>query len=232
MEKQTNLNQITLDSFVVHVKTLSPLHLGSGRADINVDADIVHDDLGLPVFPGKRFKGLLAESAQEILEMSDLSGSKLITSDAIKALFGQTTNDRASAFSVQNLYLKDYDELRSDLSYLEQQYPALITSADILEEYTSLRYQTKIDPETGTAATTSLHNMRVLDKGCEFYGTITLQRADLETLKILALSIRNISSCGLKRSRGFGRIECSMEQDGKNISDLLTEVALKEGGLL
>ena len=50
----------------ITVTVVSPLHLGAGTADINVDADIVHDEYGLPYFPGRRFKGLLYESAVEV----------------------------------------------------------------------------------------------------------------------------------------------------------------------
>lgn len=34
--------------YEVRIKTESPLCLNSGKADVNVDADIVHDALGLP----------------------------------------------------------------------------------------------------------------------------------------------------------------------------------------
>ena len=46
----------------IHIRTFSPLHLGTGYADIHVDADVVQDDVGLPYFPAKRLKGLLYES--------------------------------------------------------------------------------------------------------------------------------------------------------------------------
>lgn len=58
----------------VTIKISSPIHLNSGQADVNVDAEIVHDEFDFPYFPGKRFKGLLYESTLEILEMFKLSG--------------------------------------------------------------------------------------------------------------------------------------------------------------
>ena len=56
---------------------MSPIHLGSGAADVNLDADIIHDEFGLPYFPAKRFKGLLYESAVELEEMFELAGMPL-----------------------------------------------------------------------------------------------------------------------------------------------------------
>ena len=58
----------------VTIEVLSPIHLNSGQADVNVDAEIVHDAQGFPYFPAKRFKGLLYESALEVVEMFELSG--------------------------------------------------------------------------------------------------------------------------------------------------------------
>ena len=59
--------EIRFDEFTLEVAALSPLHLGSGRADVNVDAEVLHDRTGLPFFPGKRLKGVIYESALEVL---------------------------------------------------------------------------------------------------------------------------------------------------------------------
>ena len=71
----------------IAIEVKSPIHLGSGREEINLDADVVHDEYGLPFFPAKRFKGLLYESALEVLEMSKLSGSGLISKTDLKEVF-------------------------------------------------------------------------------------------------------------------------------------------------
>ena len=81
--------EIRFDEFTLEVTALSPLHLGSGRADVNVDAEVVHDRAGLPYFPGKRLKGLIYESALEVLEMSELAGLSLFTEEEMEELFQQ-----------------------------------------------------------------------------------------------------------------------------------------------
>lgn len=200
----------------IRVQSLSPLHLGSGQADVNVDAEVIHDDTGLPYFPAKRFKGLLYESALEIAEMSELAGLNLLNKDEIDALFQHGCLGDTQLI-VSNLYLEDYEQMHEDWNYLQEEFPALFQVTDVLEQYTSLRYQTKIDRETGTAADTSLHNMRVVDEGLSFEGQCCVQNGNRRALEILALALRNLSQSGLKRTRGFGRIACTMEQDGKDI---------------
>ena len=95
----------------LQIKLLSDMHLGSGKADVNLDADIVYDENGMPYFPAKRLKGLLYESAKEILEMSAVSGKLLFTEEAVENLFGHNTaarQDSSCQMIIHNLYLKDY----------------------------------------------------------------------------------------------------------------------------
>ena len=37
--------------FLVTVKAITPISLGSGQADVNKDSDVVHDKYGLPLPP-------------------------------------------------------------------------------------------------------------------------------------------------------------------------------------
>ena len=189
----------------IHIKALSPLHLGSGRADIHVDADVVQDDVGLPYFPAKRLKGLLYESGLEVAEMAAASGLELFDRDDLDTLFrrGRTENVQ---IVMHNL--------------------CIFRPADVLGTYANLRWQTKINRETGVAETTSLRNLRVLEKGIEFRGEMQLMDAGMEHLCILALAARNLAQSGGKRTRGFGRIGCTMRQQGKDIVVPLVDKAL------
>ncbi len=97
----------------------------------------------------------------------------------------------------------------------------------VLDSFASLRWQTRINRETGVAEVTSLRNMRVIDQGMTFAGMIRLIGGGPAHLKILALAVRNLSQCGGKRTRGFGRIDCTLMQNGKNILAPLVADALK-----
>lgn len=225
--------------FTLRVKLLSPLHLGSGEEDVVIDAEIVHDECGIPYFPGKRLKGLLYESALEVAEMLELLEEN---HDKINALFNKNDvdklfqrgclSDNDHQLIVPNLYFNDYDNMKNEWLILQKVYPEQFHPIDVLEQYTSIRYQTKIDKKTGVAADTSLHNMRVLNSGLEFMGNIEVRGASKLQMEIIALAVRNLNQAGMKRNRGFGQLMCFMENNGKDIMKPLVQAALKEGGLM
>lgn len=192
----------------LEIKLLSPLHLGSGKGDVVVDAEIVHDEYGLPYFPAKRVKGLLYESALEVAEMAKCCGENFVTKAMVDRLFGK--DDSSAEFYVHDLTLTDYEDLRKQWAYLQGKFKNIVSPRDVLNSYTSLRYQTEIEAETGTAAAGSLHNMRVLDRGLVFCGEMVLDNVGDDEIKTLVLAVKNLKYAGAKRNRGFGEIECSL----------------------
>ena len=212
---------------IVKVKTLSPIHLNSGQADVNVDADVVHDKYGLPYFPGKRLKGLLYESAVEVKEMAEAANMIFINQKTIDELFGHTGDGGASVqMIVEDLYIAEYETIKPDLEYLEEKYPAYIRKEDVLQEFTSIRYQTAIEKETGTAKDGSLRNIRVVDAGMEFVGKWEILGAKQEHLEALALAMQNLSAAGGKRNRGFGEISCVMTDQKKLVEQAMRKDAV------
>lgn len=193
----------------IEIELLSPLQLSSGREDIIHDSDAVHDSYGVPYFPGKRLKGLLYESALELVEM----GAKFNKRD-IDILFGNIGETR---IRIDNFYLKsrteaeDAEKIRSSWSYLENKYLEIFNTENVWQSYTEVRHQTKIDEATGTAEDKSLRNMRVVQKGLAFIGDIYLLAGanrinDDES--IVEQALLNLRFAGSKRNRGFGRIKC------------------------
>lgn len=195
----------------VEIELLSPLHLGSGHQDVIVDAEVVRDRWGMPCFPGKRLKGLLYESA---LEMAEISQGTWFTVTDVKALFAQQEDGIApadeSGIIVENFYLPCYETLCKGWEYLNQQYSGVFTAREVWETYTELRYQTEINPETGTARTASLHNMKVVDAGTKFIGVIDIRTDNEVNESIITKALLNLRSAGTKRNRGFGRIKCTL----------------------
>lgn len=195
----------------IEIELLSPLQLSSGREDIIHDSDAVHDSYGVPYFPGKRLKGLLYESALELVEM----GAKFNKRD-IDILFG---NIGETKIRIDNFYLQgrteaeDAEKIRSSWSYLENKYPEIFNTENVWQSYTEVRHQTKIDEATGTAEDKSLRNMRVVQKGkrLAFIGDIYLlagaNRINDDEI-IVEQALLNLRFAGSKRNRGFGRIKC------------------------
>lgn len=137
----TTAENIEMDAFTVHVLLNSPLHLGSGQADVNVDAEVVHDQWGMPYFPAKRFKGLLYESALEVSEILAACGADSFTKEDVDTLF-QHGCHAAVQLIIPNLYLPDYEAICQEWAVLQQRYGDIFQPLDVLEQYTSLRYQT------------------------------------------------------------------------------------------
>lgn len=211
----------------VTIKILSPIHLGSGQANVNIDADIVRDEFGFPYFPGKRFKGLLYESAVEVVEMFALSGLAAEKSSPLEKIFHRQSNSGVRLV-VPNFYIlpaAEYETFCAEWKYLQRHYPEIFTATDVLNAFTSLRYQTRL--ENGTASKMSLRNLRVLDAGTEFFGTMTLLNADEKIRDLLALAIKNLQTAGTKRNRGFGRIQCAATFDGTDSDALVRKILAK-----
>lgn len=198
----------------VRIKVETPLHLGSGQADVNLDAEIVHDAFGLPYFPAKRFKGLLYESALEIFEMFELSGISTKNLIEPEKLFHRFSDDDGNVEDVQvivpNFYIRPFEEYQKiceDWNYLQNKYKEIFHPSDVLKRFTSIRYQTQL--ENGVAVTGSLHNLNVLNAGIEFFGKIILVNESRNVVNLIALALKNLKSAGTKRNRGFGRITCA-----------------------
>ena len=210
------------ESIAVTIKVKSPLHLSSGRADVNVDTDIVHDHLGLPYFPARRFKGLLYESALETAEMMELSGLEVINKQMVEELFHHRA-DSPAGLVLRDFHLPDYDELAHEWSCLQREFAKVIRPEDVLSAYTSLRTQTALD-ENGVAKDSSLRTIRVLDlSNVTFVGEIILHGGD-KYKQVLAFALQNLTSAGGHRHRGFGKIECSMAGQTEIIREALSGV--------
>ena len=206
----------------VTIKVKSPLHLSSGRADVNVDTDIVHDHLGLPYFPARRFKGLLYESALETAEMMEMSGLGIINTQMVEELFRHRA-DSPAGLILQDFHLPNYDDLTHQWSCLQKEFANVIRPEDVLSAYTNLRTQTALD-KNGVAKDSSLRTIRVLDlSSVAFVGDIILQ-GGAKYKQILAFALQNLTSAGGHRHRGFGNIECSMDGQTEIIRDALSGV--------
>ena len=207
----------------IEITTLSPLHLGSGRADVMVDAEVVHDEFGMPYFPAKRFKGILFESALEVAEMAELSRSNFLKRSDVEGLFQHGTSSNVQLI-VSDLFLPEIEKMREDWKYLQKRFGDYIQPIDVLKQYTDLRYQTRL--ENGIAADGSLHNMRTVDKGVSFYGTIEIENGTEKEEQVIAMALENLNTVGLKRNRGFGKIHARLLN--RDQEQLIAE-ALKEG---
>ena len=211
-----------MGKYKIRIEAKSSLQLSTNKSDIMIDTEIVHDQYGMPYFPAKRFKGLLYESA---VEMAEISQEKWMTIDEIDDLFGLGKTE--SKLRMENFYLPNYRQMCRDWRYLNKQYKGIFTKQNVLELYTDIRFQTAIDRETGTAKSTSLYNMQVVDDGTEFEGKIELVEDTDKNLLILILALKNLRFVGAKRNRGYGEIVCKWESSKEKYDEIFNKLKNK-----
>lgn len=212
--------------YTLTIKLLSPTMLMSGQGDVNTDSTIIHDRYGIPYIPAKRVRGVLYESALEVAEMMELSKLDAFTIEDVNILFNRSTDDQLvednPKLAISNLTIADYDTVANDIAALQsdKNLNKIFTKDRIIGEYTSMRYYTSIVKNSGTAREGTLHNSRVLNRNLEFKGYITIDdMTDTERL-ILSCAVRNLTGIGGKRNRGFGRIECTIDDKAFDLETL------------
>lgn len=221
-----------MSTYSVHAQTLSPTLLGSGEGQgSTIDRDIVFDAHGLPCFPARRFKGLMRESCQEVLDMLiSIRPSMTAELPSIDDVFGLPGQSEPCAIRWSDLGVAGETVLTAWLDWLRSKdaLKPLIEPQAVLVALTEERCQTRIGPD-GIAAAGSLRSSRLLRKGTNLEGTIEVSREIPGLATLLALGAANLRHAGTGRNRGAGLLQVRLfSQEGKD----LTASALQwlEGG--
>lgn len=226
-----------MNALTINIKLLSPLLLGSGAGFGKViDTDIVFQPDGLPVFPARRLKGLLKESALEVIEMFQ-QAEKTADVDRflslLEELFGTST--RPGLLKLYNLHLPEQTMLRKILEKIRQSnIPALttlFTPRQVKDIFTEIRQQTALDQQSGTALENTLRTVRILKDSLagqpiSFTGNIYLEEHAPWVENLLALACLNLRRAGSLRNRGLGRIEVGLTRKDQDLcQQVLAELA-------
>lgn len=200
---------------IVQIQLLSDTLIGSAEGyGTVIDKDSVFDEVGLPIIPGKRIKGILREQAELLNTFQPISIQSADGSDktAIEIIFGDAgiTDKKTEYLSVSNFVLHDYEENKTYLKYLTQK--GEISRSEVIEYFTTLRMMTSIDQD-GIAKETSLRTFRVLKKGLVFEGSLLFDSGQCQDFRnILALTRR----IGSMRNRGLGQIQCRLLENNNS----------------
>ena len=202
-------------TYKVQIQLLSDTLIGAteGYGAI-IDKDSVFDEVGLPIIPGKRVKGILKAEAELLnkyqpVEIQPRNDNSKKT--AIEILFGDAgiTDKNTEYLSVSNFTLPDYKANKTYLKYLIQENE--ISRSEVIAHFTTMRMMTRID-EDGIAENTSLRTFRVLKKGLVFEGELTFDSDYLDKFKSIVALTRRIGSM---RNRGLGQIQCRLIENSK-----------------
>jgi CRISPR/Cas system CSM-associated protein Csm3 (group 7 of RAMP superfamily) len=206
-----------MNQYRLKIKLESDTLIGSGMGlGTLIDTDVVFGNDGIPYIPSKRIKGTMRDAAKEL--QNCLGNPK-----DVDTVFG--TSSKMGIIQVSDLYPTGYEEnIKPWLAYLSTKSNS-INDKSIINFFTSIRRQTKIDTNTGVAEEHSLRTSRVLKSGIEFEGKVTLLHNDSNFLSIVCIAIANMRHIGTMRNRGFGTITSQLF-DQNNID--ITEQTIKE----
>ncbi|MEZ4829282.1 MAG: RAMP superfamily CRISPR-associated protein [Bacteroidia bacterium] len=223
-------------SYTLTLTTESYLLTGSGEGGVLIDADVVFHPTGFPMIPARRIKGMIKESMEEVMEMTDKSGDDI--QSVVKDFFGdpgQPTYQGKLLF--HNLILPGWPQITKELSD-NLRYPGFQPDF-IKSHFTAEIQQTAIGREgkegeiEGVSKKRSLRNYRVIKPGIAFEGMLeTTSQLSKDEEHLLRRAILNLRHAGTRRNRGFGKVKCGLQAASADSPDTQTITAYPSGKLL
>lgn len=199
----------------IKITLLSDLCVGSGYSFAGIiDSDVCYDDCGIPFIPGRRLKGCMKEAAQTTLYA-------LLSEEEVNTVFGKRGQNTAAGIYVSDARIGDYETYHKELKACmkDDKMKGIVTPHKILEMYTTIRAQTKIERESGTADDQSLRFTRIVNQmnavtkeKMVFFADLIYEESQEENIFDILLATKNI---GLHRNRGLGNVKMEWNQEGE-----------------
>ena len=200
-----------MTEYVLQITLQSPLTSAAGEGRVGVvDRDVAFDDLGLPVLPGRRLKGLWREAYRDVADAWTLCGQPPTSPEQIFGQTGQKPGAGAACLSIGNAKLQDAESLRPWLTYLQHHEIQKLHPDDVVQYFATVRTQTAIDRGTGAAREDTLRLTRTLRTGLVFRAPLRFEPPSTELLNALALGAAALQHMGTARTRGLGRVCCRL----------------------
>ena len=213
----------------LRIKLLSDTTFGRGDGVAGlVDQEVEYDFYGFPYLRGRTLKGLLSEECDNLIILLKEEVFRH-WKDVRNKLFGVSGSviDTISIMHVGDACIPD--KLREAVGNQiekerEQDKPAL-TPTDILDSLTTIRRQTAINANNGTADIGSLRSARVVMRDRpnaqpSFTACLFFDEEPTPDMKaILAVGVLGLRHIGNGRNRGRGHVQCSLcDASGQHIT--------------
>ncbi len=194
---------------------------GDGVAGL-VDAEVQHDEAGLPFLGGRTLKGLLGAECADIVYALEQArpDQKNRWYAASERLFGRSGADLDGEAILHVGTARLPDDLR--LALLDDVRRGRITPTEVLETVTALRRQTAMD-EWGVPLENTLRTMRVILRDTVFWAPLEFMvDPQPDDLALLAACVKALRRAGTGRNRGRGRLRAELtDRDGSPVTDAL-----------
>jgi RAMP superfamily len=201
----------------LEVRLLSDATFGRGDGVAGlIDAEVEHDEYGLPFLRGRTIKGLLVEECANLLYALGVNPSV----EAQEAL-GALSETARSLFGDAGSTAYEMGLLKVGAAQLTEKFRNAVASEinskrlqkeEVLEALTAIRRQTAVSIETGAPLKNSLRSMRVVLRDSVFVAPLTLEGgADMrQACALLSACAMGLRRGGTGRNRGRGRLVCRL----------------------
>ena len=223
-----------MTSYALQIMLQSPLTSAAGEGRVGlVDRDVAFDELGLPILPGRRLKGLWREAYRDVADAWTSCGESPIPADRIFGKAGQKPGDGDACLYIANAELREASSLKPWLRYLHHPKIQKLHPDDVVQHFSTVRAQTAIDRHTGAARENTLRLTRTLRAGLVFRAPLRFVEPPADALKnALALGAAALQYMGTARTRGLGKLCCRLlECNASGRECDLTEQALASDAL-
>lgn len=212
-----------MPSYLLRLTLLSDATFGRGDGVAGlVDAEVQHDEVGLPFLAGRTLKGLLGAECADIVFALERGrpDQKERWRLASERLFGRS----GAALEGEAILRVGVARLPEDLhSALRQEVrQERLAPNDILELVTALRRQTAMDA-WGAPKENTLRTMRVILRGTVFRALLEfVVEPQPDDLALLAACVKALRRAGTGRNRGRGRVQAELlDKNGHPVTDTL-----------
>lgn len=182
---------------------------GDGVAGL-VDVEVQHDAAGLPYLGGRALKGVLgAECADLLFALGKIAPAQTEHwQEVALRLFGRSGARISGAAILHVGPARLPEDLRAALKRDVEQ--NVLTRADMLDLFTTLRRQTALD-ESGAPQKETLRTLRVILRETVFTATLTFgEEPTSDDLALLAATVKALRRVGTGRNRGRGRLRAEL----------------------
>jgi len=213
---------VIADALKLTFTLLSDTTFGRGDGVVGeVDAEVQHDELGLPYFGGRTLKGVLVMECADLLFALNQSESGRWW-NAAAMLFGLpgSTEKATGALIVGDACLPS--ELCEAVRFATSKgRKAPLLAEQILASLTTIRKQTANDVATGAPQDETLRAMRVVLRKTTFTAPLRFRiEVGDDELALLAACVQALRRLGTGRHRGRGEVEAHLTNvQGLQVTD-------------